>query len=409
MAEIQTLREVFRKEGLQFVHKLFDNFVIISEKLNATRFCFEKDEDGNLHFYKKDGKITSIDRTLTKLYDAPIKYIESLPKEVIQKLPSGYRFGFRYFHDTTPIKIAYDKMPMNGLVLTDIQNAKGKVVDDIAILNPISDLLLVEKPPIIWYGKLDSAQKTRLVDYLRTPEDQLIKKFQTDSFTKYIISILNPELKKTALNNDIEKPIDSIMFKFLSDDRKEVVNAKVVDPIIQQINRTTEEEREPQDMYSIILSDIIEFVKLNGLKKYPLKETDPEKRYTELICLIFNDYIKKYGYRYEGVELDPLSFANTPQFSLNTGLIEDSKTREYLKDSSINKNIFKIMMTAFQKPRKKPVGIMTQMMIDDLKELSAKVKEKTENPKGGAVQDSAMPTFEEWAAKKKESSWVIKD
>ena len=407
MAEIQTLREVFRKEGLQFIHKLFGNFVIISEKLNATRFCFEKSENGELTFFKKDGKITSIDRTLSKLYDQPIEYIESLPKEVLDQLPSGYRFGFRYFHSTTPINISYDRTPLNGLVLTDIQNSKGKVVDDITILNPISDLIRVEKPPIIWYGKLDEVQKTRLMEYLRTPEDQLEKRFKTDSFTKYIISILNPEMKKTALNSGIEKPIDSIMFKFLSDDRKEVIYAKAIDPIIQQLNRTNDDEREPQDMYAIILSDIIEFTKLNGLKKYALKETDPEKRYTELICLIFNDYVNKYGYRYEGVELDPLSFTNVPAFSLNTGLISDLKTRELLKDSSINKNIFKIMMTAFLKPRKKAVGLLTQLLIDDLKSMASKVKDKTENVE--ATKESAMPTFEEYIAKKIEKSWSIKD
>ena len=407
MAEIQTLREVFRKEGLQFIHKLFGNFVIISEKLNATRFCFEKSENGELTFFKKDGKITSIDRTLSKLYDQPIEYIESLPKEVLDQLPSGYRFGFRYFNSTTPINISYDRTPLNGLVLTDIQNSKGKVVDDITILNPISDLIRVEKPPIIWYGKLDEVQKTRLMEYLRTPEDQLEKRFKTDSFTKYIISILNPEMKKTALNSGIEKPIDSIMFKFLSDDRKEVIYAKAIDPIIQQLNRTNDDEREPQDMYAIILSDIIEFTKLNGLKKYALKETDPEKRYTELICLIFNDYVNKYGYRYEGVELDPLSFTNVPAFSLNTGLISDLKTRELLKDSSINKNIFKIMMTAFLKPRKKAVGLLTQLLIDDLKSMASKVKDKTENVE--ATKESAMPTFEEYIAKKIEKSWSIKD
>jgi hypothetical protein len=197
------------------------------------------------------------------------------------------------------------------------------------------------------------------------------------------------------------------MFKFLSDDRKEVIYAKAVDPIIQQLNRTNDEERAPQDMYAIILSDIVEFVKLNGLKKYALKETDKEKRYTELVCLIYNDYIKKYGYRYEGVELDPLSFTNVPEFSLNTGLITDLKTRELLKDSTINKNIFKIMMTAFLKPRKKAVGLLTQLLIDDLKDMASKVKTKTENTE--SIQDSAMPTFEEYIAKRTEKSYSIKD
>ena len=66
MAEILSLREILRKEGLQFIKKLFEEHVIISEKLNATRFCFEKTGDG-LEFFKKDGKITAIDRTLSSL------------------------------------------------------------------------------------------------------------------------------------------------------------------------------------------------------------------------------------------------------------------------------------------------------------------------------------------------------
>lgn len=408
MAEIQTLREVFRKEGLQFIHKLFANFVIISEKLNATRFCFEIDENDIVIFYKKDGKITSVDRTLSKIFDEPINYIESLPKETLKQLPIGFRFGFRYFNNNEPINIEYDRKPLNGLVLTDIRNDAGKIIDDISILNPISDLLRVEKPPIIWYGKLDDAQKTRLTEYLRTNEEQLINKFKTDSFTKYIISILNPEMRKTALNNTIEKPIDSIMFKFISDDHKEIVYAKAVDPIIQQINKTNDEEREPQDMYGIILSDIVEFVKINGIEKYKLKSITSDERYVELISLIYNDYIEKKGHRYDGVNLELLSFSTLPEFNLNTGLISNLKTRDLLKESEINKNIFKIMMSSFHKPKKKPSGFMTQLAIDDLIELSSKMKSKIEN-KTEPIKDSAMPTFEEFIQNKIKKSWTIKD
>jgi len=408
MAEIQTLNKVFRTEGLKFIHELFDNFVIISEKLNATRFCFERDKEGNLTFYKKEGKITKIDRTLTKLFEKPIKYIESIPKETLDKLPVGYKFGFRYFHNNAPFNITYDRSPINNLILTDIQNPSGKIVDDVTILNPISDLLIVSKPPIIWYGKLNKVQKTNLLEYLRTPEDKLISRFKTNSFTKYIISILNPEISKTALNDDIEKPIDSIMFKFISDDRSTCVYAKLIDPVIQQINKTNIKGREPQDMYAIILSDIVEFLKINGLKKYPLKGTDQEDRFIELICLVFNDYIKKYGYRYDGVELDPLSFANLPEFSLNTSIISNEKTKEILDNSTINKNIFKILMTAFSKPRKKPVGLMTQLLIDDIKDLSNMINNKTK-PVEGSDGEFGMPTFEEYLNNKIQKSWTIKD
>ena len=406
MAEILSLREVFRKEGMQFVKKLFDEFVVVSEKLNATRFCFERTEDG-IDFYKKDGKITAIDRTMAALYEHPIKYIQNQPKEVLEKLPIGFRYGFRYFHSTQPAQICYDKLPLNGLVLTDIRTPKGKIVDDVSILNGISDLLGVEKPPIIWYGKLDGAQKTNLLSYLRTPENQLEAKFKTDSFTKYIISILNPEMKKTALNNDVEKPIDSIIFKFIREDGSEIVHAKVIDPVITQINRTNDAEREPQDLYGIILSDVVEYVKTTGLQKYSLSKGSFDERYLELICQIYNQYMKKNEYKYEGIEIDPLSFASVPQFDLNTGFITDLKTRDLVKKSTVNKHIFKIMMSSFSKPKKKPTGTMTQLLIDDTIDLSKKIKEKVES--APEVKESTFPTFEEYMVKKIESSWKIKD
>lgn len=404
MAEILSLRQVYLKEGMPFVNKLLDGFVVVSEKLNATRLCFERTE-GGLVFYKKDGKITSIDRTMSSLYEGPIKFIESLPKEDLDKLPTGFKYGMRYFHNTKPANISYDKLPLNGLVLTDIKTPKGKIVDDVSVLNGISDLLRVEKPPIIWYGKLDQSQKTRILEYLRTPEDELVKRFSTNSFTKYIISILNPELKSTALKDDIEKPIDSIIFKFISEESNEVFHAKAIDPVITQINRSNEEEREPQDLYGIILSDLVEYIKVTGLQKYGLKETDPDARYLELISQIYLQYMKKNGYKYAGIEIDPLSFASVPEFDLNTGFIKNEKVRALIKESTINKHIFKILMGSFQKPKKKPSGTVTQMLIDDTLEVSKKIKDKVEEK---VAESSSFPTFDDFFRKKEYESRQIK-
>jgi hypothetical protein len=405
MAEIQSLREVFRKEGLQFINKLFSNYIIISEKLNATRFSFEKDAKGKFTFFKKDSNITAIERTMTQLFEEPINYIENLPKDVKDKIPTNYRFGFRYFHSETPVNIQYDRIPENGLILTDIKDLKeDKIVDDMDILNSMASLIKVQNPPVIWYGNLDDAQKIRLIEYLRTSEDLLQSKFKTTSFTKYIISILNPSMKATALNNSIDKPIDSVIFKFIGDG--EIAYAKVVDPIIQQINRTNEEDREPQDMYGIILSDIVEFVKINGLQKYKSTKGSDDSRFVELICLIYNDYISKNGYKFQGVELDPLAFSSVPKLDLNIGLIPNIKTRETIQLSSIYKNIFKIMMSAFSKPKRKATGTMTQLLVDDLREISNRIKEKVglQLP----IEESIL-TFEDYLFQKKQNKYTIKD
>jgi hypothetical protein len=407
MAEILTLREVFRREGIEFIEKLFNSYVIISEKLNATRFAFEKTNEG-IVFYKKDGKINSIERTLNQIFEEPITYIENLPKSVMDKIPNGYRYGFRYFHSSTPINIQYDRIPVNGLILTDMMDLSNeKIVDDPSVINSIAKVLKVEKPPIIWYGKLDDQQKEKLKEYLRSSEEFLKSKFKTDSFTKFIVSILNPGMKKTALNNDVEKPIDSVVFKFIGESGRETFYAKTVDPIIQQLSKTNEKEREPQDMYGIILSDVIEFIKINGLKKYTIPPGDYEEKYLHLMCKIFNDYIKKRGSRYEGIELDKSSFRSIPQFDLNSGFIPDLNTRELLIQSRINKNIFKIIASSFYRPKRKPSGFITQMMISDLTEIVEKIKEKIESI--GMKSESTIMTFEQYLSIKKEKSYRIKD
>jgi hypothetical protein len=289
--------------------------------------------------------------------------------------------------------------------MMDLSNEK--IVDDPSVINSIAKVLKVEKPPIIWYGKLDDQQKEKLKEYLRSSEEFLKSKFKTDSFTKFIVSILNPGMKKTALNNDVEKPIDSVVFKFIGESGRETFYAKTVDPIIQQLSKTNEKEREPQDMYGIILSDVIEFIKINGLKKYTIPPGDYEEKYLHLMCKIFNDYIKKRGSRYEGIELDKSSFRSIPQFDLNSGFIPDLNTRELLIQSRINKNIFKIIASSFYRPKRKPSGFITQMMISDLTEIVEKIKEKIESI--GMKSESTIMTFEQYLSIKKEKSYRIKD
>ena len=408
MAELQSLKTIFQREGLEFIQKLFNNFVIVSEKVGGTRFAFEKTENG-LTFFKKEGKITKVDRSLSQLYEQPIRYIETLSKAIIKELPEGYRYGFRYFLNTKPETIQYDNMPLNGLILTDVQRVSdGKMIEDPKILQKISDLLTVQSPPIIWYGKLDDKQKDDLLTFIKTPESELTLLFKTSSFTKYVISILNPKLKKTALNNDLSKPIDSIIFKFLSDENRETVSAKVIEPIIAEINRDTKVDREPTDMYGIILSDIVEFLKITGLNQYTLKETEEEDRFLELMCLIFNEYIKKNEYKYQGVEMDPLSFNDVPQFDLNIGFIINQTTREYLEKSKINKIIFRILVSSIIKPKKKPTGTLTELLLRDLKDISGKISNKVQG-KNDSTKNEGLETFEDFLKRKQEGKYIIKD
>jgi hypothetical protein len=396
MAEIQTLQDLYRKEGLKFMQELFNSYVIISEKINATRFCFCKEDSGNFTFYKKDGKITQIERTLNKLFEEPINYIESLPKSVKDKLLVGYVYGFRYFHNNAPIFVNYDKIPLNGLILTDIKNKQGKIIDDLHVLNMVSDLLVVEKPPIIWSGKLNDSQKTRILDYVKTTEADTKIKYNSTSFTHFIISVLNPSKKSTTLNLDINKPIDSIIFKFINDETKSIIHAKLVDPIMLDIKNSYEGDKEIKDMFGIILSDIVEFININGIDKYSISKLLNEDRYLELVFKIYNDYIRRNGYKFEGINLETPGFSNLPQFDLNLDLITNDKTRENIAKSDINKKIFKIIVSTFVKNRYKATGTITPSLIENIKEIKSKIENRIRSIDSIKNEGVFILTFEEY-------------
>ena len=52
-------------------------------------------------------------------------------------------------------------------------------------------------------------------------------------------------------------------------------------------------------------------------------------------------------------------------------------------------------MGSFQKPKKKPTGTVTQILLDDVVELSKEMKKKVEAKKED-VKESSFPTFEDY-------------
>ena len=196
--------------------------------------------------------------------------------------------------------------------------------------------------------------------------------------------------------------------KFIADGNHETISAKVIEPIIAEINQDKKVERTPTDMYGIILSDIVEFLKMTGFGQYTLKSTEEDDRFLELLCLVYNQYIKKNEYKYEGVEMDPISFTEVPQFDLNIGFITNEETRELLEKSKMNKIIFRILVSSIIKPKKRPTGTLTELLLRELKVVSEKVANKVQG-KSESNKNEGLQTFEDFLKHKQESKYIIKD
>jgi hypothetical protein len=123
MVGIKHLSEIYKKQGSEFLDNLFSRDVSVTEKLNGMSFSFERSIfDGTIYFYKRDqnNPISKIDRVLMQQYEDPIFHIKNLSESVISEIPGGWRFGMEFFLNNSPVSIAYQRSPKNGLVLTHI-------------------------------------------------------------------------------------------------------------------------------------------------------------------------------------------------------------------------------------------------------------------------------------------------
>lgn len=409
MAGISHLQEIFKKKGKDFINRLFDSYVTVNEKLDASAFGIEKDPvSGAVLYYKRntDAPISKIDRTLMRYYETPISHFDGLSEEVKTKIPPGWRFGFEYFVNHQPQYIAYDRVPKNNLVLSyiHVKNGLGDVVrtvQDKQSLDEWADLLDVERSPIIFQGKLSDDQKVAIMEYMDTPAANLTSKHKTNSFVKFVISVLNPSMKKTTLNEDLDKSIEGVVFRFgeLSEDGP-VMLAKIVDPVFEALakEKPAAEEDRTGDMYYILLMDLANFIESIRMKSIRVKGKTFDDRYINFISEVFNRFIDEFGDKYEDFRMDEPAYLKKKEFELNDRFIDNPVTIANIESSENFRKIFKVMLAAFRKRKKRAVSIFTKEVIEQFNGTVLKIASYLSQ--GLLAESESMPTFGEFLSMK---------
>lgn len=398
---IPHLSNIYKEKGRDFIKSLFSKRVTINEKLDASAFGVERNPiSGGFDFYKRNSKnpITKIDRTLMRYYEKPIEYFNSFDKKTVDRVPFGWRFGMEYFANERPQLISYDRVPKNNLVLSyiHVKDSSGKVlrtIEDKAELDGWARVLGIEEPPIIFQGFLSEEQKDKILSFLDTPAHELIGRFKSSSFANYIISVLNPGLAKTTLNNDLQKNIEGIVFRF--GEGEEQVPAKIVDPVFELLHRQKNDSSDDAgDVYYITILDMMNFISLKNLQRYKVRGKTYEDRYISLICKLFNDFVESKGKDYTNIDFAEPDYLKKPEFDVNYDMITDERTLELVRYNDVNKKLFKIMLASFRKRRKKQVGIFTQGVLLQFNSTVSKIEDLIT----GAIKENEIPTFGEFLA-----------
>lgn len=408
MAGISHLYDLYNKKGKDFVEKLLNSFVTVNEKMDGSSFIFGRDQQtGKFNFYKRDQRnpITLVDRTLMKYYEKPIQYIESLPPHILQRIPRGWKFGLEYFSSNKPVEIVYDRIPKNNLILSYVlskdEKGREKMIENKEELDNWADLLGVERPPIIFQGNLSSDQKEQIYNFLRTPFNELVDEYKTRSFVAYIIGVLNPDLKTTALNLDLDKPIEGIVFRFSSGNGEdETVLGKMVDPVFTEIAKTKAKkkiETKPSDILGLAIIDVMNFILERGIKSFDVEGESEDGRYISFISDVFYKFLKEYEAKYKNADFQEPDYLRKDEFRINRDLISDRRVLHFIDKDDSFESLYKLILNSFRKIKKRPTGILTQGVIDQfnqlVKEIEDRVGSKREKKKETILESQSIPSF----------------
>ncbi len=402
MAGLKHLFDIYNVKGKEFVDNLFSSFVTINEKMDASAFIVKKNSEGLLEYYKKSDRtpISKIDRALAKYYEKAIAHFESLSTRTKNRIPTGWVFGFEYFVDHQPVEIKYDEIPENNLILSyiHIKDDKGKIkktIQEKEDLDAWAHTLKVKKAPIIFQGTLNDDQKIKILEFLDSPFDELVEKFQSDSFVDFIIKVLNPRLKRTTLNTDLRKSIEGIVFRFGKEDEDEILLAKLVDPVFTQLAKNKSKEKKtfkPNDIYNMTIIDLMNYMNRINLNKHQPKGRGFDERYISFVSSVFNSFIEEEGEQYKGLDFDIPVYLQKPEFEIGEEFITNPQTLELIKADPSYKQLFKIMLAAFRKKRRRTTPLFTKELINQFNLTIGDIH----NHISGIRESEGMPTFGEY-------------
>ena len=396
MAGINHLQQVKEKKGEDFLNNLLNNYVIINKKTDGTFFGIKKDKDtDSFKYFKKSGEITYVDRMLMKYYNPAISHFEKLSKDKRQRIPSNFYFGFEY-------STRKDSASNNNIMLSYIHRLgeNGKPIETFQSKNDLekwAHYLEVDNPPIIFEGILDDDQKTKILEFVYSPHEEIIDKFKTTSFSKYIIDILSEE------NSKVDHDIGSIIFRFYDENDENpnpfVFLAKLVDPMFQELTKSNKNDlsKKSSDYTWLIVIDLMNHIEmfdeeeLRGMCE-DIKEYD--SRYMLLMNNLFKKFLSAYEYKYSGLILDIPEYLKKEEFDIDYSLIEDKDVLNLIKENETNREIYRILINFFRKVRKKSSSsFFNEELIAQLNIQVGKIKRIV---MGDVLYEGLFPSFNEY-------------
>ena len=340
----------------ELLSSIFDNEIVVFEDIQGSKIWVNWDGKEFAIKPKSIGSesINLIDLAMQNYYNPAIKFFESLDIRVKSLLNRKWWFCFEYFPDNQPANIEYSRVPKNNLVLTAL-NKSGKYDFSIEELDEYARLFDVDMLPIVFQGKLNERMIEAIKYFINTSEDDLEYIFGEKSFAFFFYKILNPSSQNSFLmdEEDYQNNLEKLIVRTMKGD----LSFEILNPLYKRISDNNSTEF--VEIYTLILVNFLNFCQSFNLDEVKLKGSKRDEIYIYLISKLFNVYISEVKQDLLDFDFTVPEFFDKEKFKINTELISNKLTKDYIKESDKLEYIFKVILGSFSKKRKKPIGVFT--------------------------------------------------
>ena len=349
------------EKGEDFINIISDKDLLVYEDIQGSRIFVKY--DGQKFTIKpknlRNDSLNFIDLAIQKFYNQAYDYFNSLPQYVTDLLNPNWWFCFEYFPDMHPANIEYEKVPKNNLILVCI--VKGnRYRYNYDELKEFSNLLDVDCIPVIFKGKLSPKQLEIIALFLNTSEEDLKYVFGENNFAKFFYNLLNPNFFNSFLMKDDEfqENLEKIIMKI---DGNDEYSFELLNPLYKRMS--FKNDTDYVEIYSQIILNFLEFCQLIDIKKYKIKANTKDEIYIELISQIFNEYMENIKDSIDKWNITIPDFFKDEKFKLNVDMLLNKKTIEYVKSSKKIEYMLKIILSSYNRKRKKPMGVFNDQTV----------------------------------------------
>lgn len=376
MSKLITLNGV---DDQELLNSIFDDEILVIEDIQGSKIWV----NWNGKEFEIRPKSTSnepinlIDLAMQNYYNPVIKFFTELDERVKSLLNRKWWYCFEYFPDAQPANIEYSRVPKNQLVLTAISKG-GKFDFNIEELDEYARLFDVDLVPVVFQGVLTETMKEAIKYFINTSEDDLEYVFGDKSFAFFFYKILNPKEEGSFLmDEDFQKNMEKLIIRSKTKD----VSFELLNPLYKRLSESNNTEF--VEVYTLILINFLNFCQSLNLDDIKLKGEKKDEVYIYLISKLFNIYIGEVKQELLDFDFIVPEFFDKEKFKINTELIKNKLTKDYILEDPKIEYIFKVILGSLNRRRKKPIGIFTEntvklfnKFVDDIDEYISKYLNK---------------------------------